>query len=173
MIVVLMGYMGSGKSTIGQKLANVLDYRFIDLDSYIEHKEGLSIPSIFQNKGEIYFRKQESIYLNNILENYNHLVFSLGGGTPCYSNNMEQVINSKNATSFYLDTSIPFLASRLFKQKIGRPLLNHIKTKDDLLEYIGKHLFERRPFYAKAKHTIKTGNKTLDEIVEAIVIKLF
>ena len=173
MIVVLVGYMGSGKSTIGKELANTLNYTFIDLDSYIETQEGFTIQEIFNSKGEIYFRKQESSYLGHILNNYDRLVLSLGGGTPCYSNNMQSVTNSKNIASFYLDTSIGVLAKRLMKEKNERPLLKHVNTEEDMLEFIGKHLFERRPFYAKSLYGIKTDHKTIDQTVESIVLKLF
>ena len=89
MIVVLIGYMASGKSTLGRILANKLNYDFIDLDDYIEEKEQLLVSDIFKSKGELYFRKMETLYLKELLDNKTKLVLSLGGGTPCYSNNMD------------------------------------------------------------------------------------
>ena len=85
MIIVLIGYMASGKSTIGRILADKLNYSFIDLDDYIEEKEQTSVSEIFKSKGEIYFRKLETTSLQALLNNKDNLVLSLGGGTPCYS----------------------------------------------------------------------------------------
>ena len=92
MILVLMGYMGSGKSTIGKKLSEVLMYNFIDLDDYITKRESLSIQDIFETKGEIYFRKKETEYLMEVLWEESNIILSLGGGTPCYGNNLK-IIN--------------------------------------------------------------------------------
>ena len=84
MNIIILGYMGSGKSIIGRELSLKVNKKFIDLDSYIEEKEKDSISNIFQNNGDLYFRKQESKYLKEILKNNNDLVLSVGGGTPCY-----------------------------------------------------------------------------------------
>ncbi|WP_296386838.1 shikimate kinase, partial [Winogradskyella sp.] len=89
MIVVLMGYMGSGKSTIGRELATVLNYSFLDLDDYIVDKEKASVSNIFKTKGEIYFRKKETEYLKELTDSSQHLVLALGGGTPCYGKNID------------------------------------------------------------------------------------
>lgn len=83
MKVVLLGYMGSGKSTVGIKLAKKLSLPLIDLDHFIEEKEQMSIGELFQNKGEIYFRKQEMSYLEFLLSSSEAMILSLGGGTPC------------------------------------------------------------------------------------------
>ena len=167
-----MGYMGSGKSTIGRELADVLDFNFIDLDNYIEEKEGYTVSEIFSKNGEIYFRKQESFHLNKIMKTTSNIVLSLGGGTPCYSNNMETIINTENTASVYLKSSIPELYKRLNKSKSERPIINHLRTKEALIEFIGKHLFERAQFYNNSNFTINTDNKTIPEVVEAIVLKL-
>lgn len=172
MIIVLIGYMGSGKSSIGQKLAKVLSYDFIDLDSYIESKEYLSISDIFFNKGEIYFRKKEGQYLNEVLKDSQHTVLALGGGTPCYGYNMKNILEKDNVTSIYLKTSIPELGKRLMKEKSKRPLISHLETEEELVEFIGKHIFERTSFYTQSNKTISTDNQTTDLIVEKIVIEL-
>ncbi len=172
MIVILIGYMGSGKSTIGQKLSKIVHMEFVDLDNYIQEKEGQTISELFQNKGEIYFRKIESLYLQDVLGKDN-LVVSLGGGTPCYGQNMQNITSAVNAKSIYLKASIPLLTERLQKEKSDRPMISHLKTDDELIEFIGKHLFERSAFYRQADITLFVDNKSVDEIVEAIVLELF
>ena len=94
MKIVLSGYMASGKSAVGQQLSDKLNIKFIDLDFYIETGEAASITSIFKTKGEIYFRKKESEYLQELLDLNNDCIISLGGGTPCYGNNMELIKNN-------------------------------------------------------------------------------
>jgi len=172
MIITLLGYMGSGKSTIGVQLAAVLDFKFIDLDEFIEEKEQLKVKEIFKTKGEIYFRKIESLYLKEIIEQNSNIVLSVGGGTPCYSDNIN-LINSENSKSIYLKLTPKSLSSRLFLQKAQRPLISHLKTEDDLLEFIAIHLFERQKFYGKAANSIATDNLTVKETIECIVKTLY
>ena len=171
MNIILIGYMGSGKSTVGKKLSEQLGHKYIDLDDYIQKKEGHSIAQIFKNKGEIYFRKVESKYLKEVL-GIHGAVISLGGGTPCYGHNMDIIKNADDAFSIYLKATISNLTDRLFKEKDSRPLISHINQKQDLREFIGKHLFERSPFYSQSDITLDTDNKTVDEIAETIITKL-
>ncbi|WP_178988236.1 shikimate kinase [Winogradskyella schleiferi] len=172
MIIVLIGYMGSGKSTIGKELATVLDYGFLDLDDYISDKENASIPEIFKKKGEIYFRKKETEYLSEVISTSENLVLALGGGTPCYGNNMDLINDKANLISIYLKLSIPLLAKRLFQERANRPLISHINSETDLLEFIGKHLFERSPYYSKSQFTLNTDHKTKQEIIESLLVHL-
>lgn len=172
MIVVLMGYMGSGKSTIGQELATILNYNFLDLDNYISEREKTTIPDLFDKKGEIYFRKIEAHYLSEILNTKNNIVLALGGGTPCYGTNINVLKGHSEVNLFYLKLSISYLAQRLFKERYTRPLISHINSEDELTEFIGKHLFERTQYYNKAKYIINTDNKTRQDIVEAILMQL-
>jgi len=173
MILVLIGYMASGKSTLGKVLATKLNYNFIDLDDYIEEKEKKSIKNIFETKGEIYFRHTETNYLNSILNSKNNLVLSLGGGTPCFSGNMQAILEAENVISIYLKASIPTLVGRLKTEKNKRPLIAHIQTDELLTEFIGKHLFERAPFYSQAQITISTDHKKEADIVEELIFQLF
>ncbi|WP_372938168.1 shikimate kinase [Seonamhaeicola sp.] len=172
MIIVLIGYMGSGKSSIGRRLSKKTDYDLVDLDDFIEEKENASVKEIFETNGEIYFRKKEEEYLQKLLKNDKNIILSLGGGTPCFGNNMQHIVNAKNATSIYLKASIKKLADKLILKKAKRPLIAHIETKEELEEFIGKHLFERSPYYSKAEYQILTDNKTKDEIVEEIITLL-
>ncbi len=169
MIVVLIGYMASGKSSLGKVLARRLNYNFIDLDDFIETKEHMAVKTIFDVRGEIYFRKVESQYLQEIIHDVNHTVLSLGGGTPCYGSNMSTILSSENVKSIYLKASIPSLISRLKNEKEKRPLISHIKTNHELTEFIGKHLFERSPYYDQAQFKIITDNKSREEIVDEMV----
>ena len=171
MKIVLLGYMGSGKSTIGRLLSEKMNYHFIDLDAYIEEKEGLSIQEIFSTKGEIYFRLQESNYLKEVLDLNSDIVLSLGGGTPCYANNMQTILATKEIRSIYLKATIPVLLDRLKGGKEQRPLIADL-SEEKLMEYIGKHLFERAPFYEQSTTKILIGTKTKEEQVSEIIAGL-
>ncbi len=170
MEIVLLGYMGSGKSTIGKYISDKMNLTYLDLDSYIEEKEKMSISQLFATKGEIYFRKQEGIYLKEILELKSNYVLALGGGTPCYGINM-QLINDSNAISFYLKASIPFLVYRLGTGRRNRPLIADLND-GQLLEYIGKHLFERASFYEQSNFKVAIDNKSIEEIYCDIAVQL-
>ena len=167
MKIVLIGYMASGKSSVGESLAKAIGLDFIDLDQYIERKENLRIQDIFKTKGEIYFRKQESVFLKEVLEQQNNFVLSLGGGTPCYGKNNE-IIKEATSKTFYLKASIATLSNRLEQEKHLRPLVAQL-TSEQLTEYIAKHLFERAPYYEKAAHKISIDNKSIEEIIFEIL----
>lgn len=173
MIIILIGYMASGKTSIGKKLANKLKYNFIDLDDFIEKKENQSVSSIFKTKGEVYFRKQESRYLKTILASESDTLLALGGGTPCYSGNMDIILAAKNVKCIYLKATLPTLANKLLLKRAKRPLIAHIETIEAMTEFIGKHLFERSYYYNQAEIKASIDNKTKDEVVEDIVQKLF
>lgn len=167
MKIILLGYMASGKSAVGEILSERLNIQFIDLDSFIEEKEQLSVTQIFETKGEIYFRKKEGDYLQELLNFNESLVISLGGGTPCYGNNMDFIENK--SVSFYLKASIDTIFDRLKKETSQRPLVAAIGT-GNLKEYIAKHLFERAPYYERAHHTILVNNKNVTQIVDEILL---
>jgi shikimate kinase len=165
MKIVLVGYMASGKSSVGKVLAGSFDCNFIDLDEYIETKEGASITEIFTQKGEIYFRIKEIEYLKEILSLEENIILSVGGGTPCYGENMK-LINT-TATAVYLKASIKTLLDRLNKEKKNRPLIADLSL-EKMTEFVGKHLFERAYFYEQAKLIVKIDDKTIEEIVVEI-----
>lgn len=166
MKIVLIGYMASGKSAVGRELSQFLGHPFLDLDDYIELKEGKSISAIFEEDGEIYFRTVEAKYLLELLSNEDDLVLSLGGGTPCYGNNIDVIL--EKSTSYYLKTSIQTIHSRLTNEKSKRPLVASI-SEDGLQEFIAKHLFERRSFYERAKFQVTTDNLSISEVVSELV----
>ena len=173
MIITLLGYMASGKSKIGMELASKLGHRFIDLDDFIESREGSSISTIFSEKGEIYFRRVESEYLRELIDRNEPLVLALGGGTPCYSGNMEVLLSRPDLITFYLKATPGTIVKRLADEPDRRPLISHLKTSDELLEFVSKHLFERSGFYNQAAITIITDHKSVDELVGEIVLNLF
>ncbi|NJB82350.1 shikimate kinase [Wenyingzhuangia aestuarii] len=166
MKLVLLGYMGCGKSAISKSLSHHLKFKRIDLDDYIEEKEGMLIAEIFSTKGEIYFRKLETTCLQELLDGKEEFILSLGGGTPCFGNNME-LINQKS-TSVYLSANIPTLVDRLLPEKSKRPLIARI-SNEDLPEFIGKHLFERRHYYLQAKVAVSVDNKSVNTIASEII----
>jgi len=162
MKVFLIGYMASGKSTLGKALAKALALPFIDLDVEIERTEGTSISEIIDSKGELHFRKIESGVLNELLEQNDTGVFALGGGTPVFYNHME-LLNTEGETIF-LDVPVGELARRL-EGDIKRPL---IQNKEDVAEFVAKHMFERRAYYSQAKHRIAGPSISVEEL-EAVL----
>lgn len=169
MKIVLLGYMGCGKSSISRALSKSLNLKRIDLDDYIEAKENKTIADIFKDSGEIYFRKLETSCLLELLENNEDFILSLGGGTPCFGKNME-IINQKSK-SVYLSANIPTLVARLLPEKNKRPLIARI-SDDELPEFIGKHLFERRHFYLQAKIAVSVDQKSVQKITDDIMSEL-
>ncbi|SDG62969.1 shikimate kinase [Psychroflexus sediminis] len=169
MKVVLLGYMGVGKSTLGRLLAKTFDLRFIDLDAYIESKEQLTIPEVFQKKGEIYFRKAESLALHEIISKEDNFVLSLGGGTPVYGNNMQNIMEAPGVASVYLKLNIQTLVDRLFLQREFRPLISHYEDKNEFEEFVRKHLFERQQFYFMADHVLDLSGKNASDSLEDLI----
>ncbi len=165
MKIILLGYMASGKSTISKSLGNTLGIEALDLDDYIVEKENNSIKNIFESKGEIYFRKQESFYLSELISSNKNFVLALGGGTPCYSNNIELIKSQPN--SFYLKANINTLFERLRNEKENRPLVSEL-SDEKLKEFIAKHLFERSPYYNQATHKIIIDQKSVENILDEI-----
>ena len=169
MKIILLGYMGSGKSTVAKELAKTLNLPFTDLDDFIIEKEKMSIKGIFETKGEIYFRLQESKYLKELLNNENDAVLALGGGTPCYSDNMELI--KKEAISIYLKASISTICQRLRSEKEQRPLIAYLND-EQLTEFVAKHLFERTNFYEQASESIAIDYKSLEEMLQELLVIL-
>jgi shikimate kinase len=151
--VFLTGFMGSGKTTAGKKLATLLKTRFIDLDDYIEKRENRTIPAIFEEEGEAKFREVEKNYLAEILRLKDPHVISLGGGTVCFNNNLETV--KKNGHLIYIELPVAVLADRIKQSKLTRPLLKNLSARE-LIKNIEEILAERRKFYEQA-HIIVNG----------------
>ncbi len=165
MKIILQGYMASGKSAVAQNLARRLNLKSIDLDHLIESACGKTISEIFAENGEIYFRKAEHTALKNVLRDEDNYVLALGGGTPCYGNNLDLIKNS-GAKTIYLKASVGLLAERLASGE-GRPLITG-PSREDLVEFVAKHLFERNFFYSQSDFTIAVDGKTIDETINEI-----
>ena len=171
--IFLLGYMGSGKSTVGRTLAISLGFQFVDLDVYIEGHLNQSVSEIFESKGELYFRREETKALGELISKKENLVIALGGGTPCFIPNMDLIKSSESSFSFYLRVSIPQLVQRLSKERYKRPLISHLDTSESMSEFIGKHLFERAYYYNQADYTIVCDDRDLKNIKELIISHLF
>ncbi|MGQ8869930.1 shikimate kinase [Myroides sp. TSA_177.3] len=164
--IIILGYMGAGKSTIARQLAQELQLSYYDLDHEIEKQQQQKITTIFAEKGEVYFRKIEHQILHQLLNKNERAILSLGGGTPCYANN-HLILQQDGIQSFYLKASIQTLTERLAKEKEHRPMLQ-TNTEDTLETFIAKHLFDRSYFYYQAKHVIAVDDKPVNQIVDEI-----
>lgn len=161
--VFLIGLPSSGKSVIGLKLAEILGYRFIDLDKAIEMDQEMTIPEIFEQKGEAHFRNVESALLQAIAPGIG-LVVATGGGAPCFFDNMDYI--RQNGRSVFLDLDPHIIASRIRKsKKDDRPLLSGVVELEEELEK--KHR-ERFPFYSQADITV-AGETSAEHVVELLL----
>ena len=169
MVISLIGYMGSGKSLITNILKDRKKIKKIDLDNELSSEIGLSIPEIFQKKGELFFRKKEKEILERVLDSQEDIVLSLGGGTPCYYNNIDLI--NERSVSVYLVTNVNTLVKNLLYEREKRPLIAGIK-EEELPDFIGQHLMERNRYYSKAKVAIMVNDWDLDKIVSGILTEI-
>ena len=166
----ITGYMGSGKSTAGKKLATKLGYEFIDLDKFIENECQQSIPEIFSSQGEKAFRAIENNALKKLIEKDSNLVVACGGGTPCYYGNMELMNN--NGVTVYLKMSADSLVSRLIETKLTqRPLIVN-KTPEELRTFVNRQLEKREDFYHQSQYVVKGKDLNVDELVAFVKEKM-
>jgi len=156
--------MGSGKSSLGKKIAKKLNYRFIDSDIEIEQVYQQSIPEIFKQKGETFFRQLEADFIRSIPKD-EPFVLSTGGGTPCYHDNLAYLMQI--GTVFFLKLSPYELSQRLLQAKTQRPLIIG-KNEDELYMYIKEKLAERLPYYSHAHFTLKGKEQKVDFIVSKL-----
>lgn len=148
--IILIGYMGAGKTTVGKALARELGLPFYDLDWYIEERFRRTIPQIFTEKGEEGFRRIEQHVLHEVAE-FEDLIISSGGGTPCFFDNMEYM--NRQAMTVYLKATPETLFQHLKMGKTERPLLKG-KTDEELMDFIRSSLATREPFYSRARYTL-------------------
>lgn len=148
--IILVGYMGAGKTTVGKALAKELQLQFYDLDWYIESRMRKTVPQIFAERGEEGFRQVEHNMLHEAAE-FENVVLSCGGGTPCFHGNMDYM-NSR-AHTVYLKASPEVLYKHLLMGKTERPLLKG-KQPAELIGFIRAQLDAREAFYSQALHTV-------------------
>lgn len=164
MKIVLIGFMGCGKSTLGRPLARALGYGFVDLDHHIEQCEGQTISEIFAQHGEQAFRSLESRYLREVLERED-IVISAGGGTPCFNDNMDYLATC--ATTVYIKLSPEMLVSRLEGAHTPRPLIRG-KSHDELLEYVRHTLCDRERYYDRASIVVDNPARDVTRIINIL-----
>ncbi|MDO9510795.1 MAG: shikimate kinase [Bacteroidales bacterium] len=164
MLVYLIGYMGCGKSTIGPRLARLLEYQWLDLDEAIEDKYHISIHKIFEKYGEENFRMIEKTALEQTFS-LNNTVISTGGGTPCYFDNLQ--IMKANGLVIYIKLSPGMLLNRLSISKKPRPILRDLSA-DDLKNKITDQIIQRSEFYEKAHIIITHNHATPSRMAELI-----
>ena len=163
--IFLMGYMGSGKSTVGKKLAKKLGFAFVDLDKHIETKYEKSVNQLFEEEGETTFREIEREMLVTCLE-MKETVISLGGGTPCYFDNLQQIQN--HGISVYLKMTAAMLVSRLKNAKSIRPLLQGM-NEPEMFEFVQQQLGEREKYYLRANLIYNGSNVNVEELKQNLL----
>lgn len=163
--IFLIGFMGSGKTTLGKMLAEKLDYTFIDLDHYIEKRNVKKIAAIFAESGEDAFREIEHKMLIEVCS-FENVVISTGGGTPCYFDNIEIMNNS--GLCIYLKISNEVLLKRLQKAKEFRPLIKD-KSDTDLACFIYETLSKREKYYTQASIITPNDEENPDEICNKLL----
>ncbi|MCK4679219.1 MAG: shikimate kinase [Bacteroidales bacterium] len=165
MRVFLLGYMGCGKSSKGSKLAKKLNLNFFDLDILFEEKYKLTIQQFFSKYGENLFRKLEHKLLKEILHNDN-FVLSLGGGSPCFYDNMN--LMNESGITVYIKMPVKALQHRLTHAKKPRPLIEN-RSPEKLESFITNQLSEREIYYSKAHLTISGINLDIDQLAKRII----
>lgn len=150
-LIFLCGFMGAGKSTVGELLAKELSYSFVDLDSLIETTYNQTISELFTKQGETAFRNIETTILETCIKYNTNTVVALGGGTPCFNNNIHLL--KKSGCVVYLKNEVNVLFTRLKGQQMQRPLIQY-KTSQELLVFIEELLNQREHYYSQAHITI-------------------
>lgn len=163
--IILIGYMGAGKTTIGRALARDLGLPFYDLDQYIENRMHHSVKELFDERGEEGFRKIEHNMLHEVAE-FEDVVISCGGGTPCFYDNIDYM--NHQGQTLYLKATPEVLFSHLHMGHTVRPLLLN-KTPEEMKAYIQEQLVSREPIYNKAQYTLDVSLlNSRDEILNTV-----
>lgn len=146
--IILIGYMGAGKTTIGRALSRETGMMFYDLDWYIETRMHRSVAKIFEERGEQGFRKIEHNMLHEVAE-FENVIISCGGGTPCHADNMDYL--NRQGETVYLKARPEVLCGHLRMVRVERPLIKG-KSGEQLLGFVTEQLRQREPYYNMAKH---------------------
>ena len=166
--IILVGYMGSGKTTVGKALSKETGMMFYDLDWYIENRMRKTVSQIFAERGEEGFRKIEYNMLHEVAE-FEDVIISCGGGTPCFFDNMDYLNGQGDVV--YLKSTPETLYHHLLMAKVERPLLKG-KSPEELIAYITEHLAEREPFYQKARHVLDVNVLDNNDKIQSSVAAL-
>ncbi len=164
MRVYLTGYMYSGKTTVGHKLATRLGYQWADLDQMLEATFRTTIPIFFKRYGEEAFRKIEQKLLHSTAD-LDNIIISTGGGTPCHFDNIEWM--NQHGTSIYFDVTIETLLRRATQSKKPRPILAGM-TEEERSIYVRQQLAQRLPFYQKAQIIFPADQPDIDQLVQLV-----
>ena len=164
MRVYLTGYMYSGKTSVGHKLASRLGYQWADLDRMLETTFHTSIPIFFKRYGEEAFRKIEQKMLHSTVD-LDNIVISTGGGTPCFFDNIEWM--NLHGTSIYFDVTVETLLRRAAQSKKPRPILAGLTDEQRSL-YVRQQLSQRLPYYQKAQIIFPADQPDIDQLVQLI-----
>lgn len=163
--IFLMGMPGSGKTTVGKRLAKAMGYEFIDLDQYIEKRENCSVNDIFRHQGEDYFRTSETASIKEVSLLNKKIIVSLGGGTPCFNNNIELLL--KTGLCVYIKATDKLLLNRLENAKSQRPLFWGL-TKQEIENKLLQMINSRSVFYEKAHIQLDAANFQEKKLVDLI-----
>lgn len=166
--VIIVGYMGAGKTTLGHALSKQTGMMFYDLDWYIENRMHRTVKQLFDERGEEGFRLIERNMLREVAE-FENVIVSCGGGTPCFFDNMDYM--NRQGETVYLKANTDVLIAHLKMGRTVRPLLLG-KDDDQLRTFIEQQIREREPFYAKARHTIDVSLMDTREKIQSTVAQL-
>jgi shikimate kinase len=166
--IIIIGYMGAGKTTVGKALSKELNMPFYDLDWYIESRMRKTVKDIFDERGEEGFRLIERTLLHEVAE-FEGVIISCGGGAPCFFDNIDYM--NQQGDTVYLKATPEVLYGHLKMGKSVRPLLQN-KTSDEVKEFINEQLVIREPYYSKAKYTLDVNLMDNYEKIRIFVTKL-
>jgi len=166
--IILIGYMGAGKTTLGKALSKEMGIIFYDLDWYIENRMHKTIAQIFAERGEEGFRKIEYNLLHEVAE-FEDVIISCGGGTPCFFDNIDYL--NRQGQVVYLKASPEVLYDHLLMGKAERPLIKG-KSPEELIAFIREQLQKREPFYSKARYTLDVNLMDNYEKIKTSVAQL-
>jgi shikimate kinase len=166
MTIFLIGYKGSGKTTVGKALSGRLNMEFIDLDDYLDKIEGKSVKQIFLEDGEEIYRLKEHNALIKLLDNVNNVVISTGGGVPCFYDNI--FLMNDNGITIYLRAHTNILFERQ-KRQINRSPILKCKDEGELKDFIHEKRKRCECDYLKSKYIVDVDNLSVEEIVKSIL----
>ena len=163
--IFLIGYMGAGKTTIGKQIAKCLGWPFVDMDLFIENRYHKTVPDIFAEKGEEFFRKIEHLILQEVAQ-FENTVISTGGGTPCFLDNMD--LMNRTGITVYLKLPVSELMRRLSANKHERPLIKD-KNTEELKQFIIDSLEKREMWYSRAGIVFNSSDESIHTIVAYLI----